>query len=174
MLHFLSNKITHTNHRILINRILGQWIIQSTLYSFTKKQVNNLTNQIKLSHTKKQNKKFSVILKENYNNLQMQHFTTYIVEQKNSSNSNIIYQVFLFNDKIKYGYILTFNHHFAILKKHIILYYSNNYVNISYNNKVNISQKIYFLNDNLKITKCIIKKNHQYYCLCFSSEIKLS
>lgn len=176
MLHFLSNKTIYTSHHILMSKILGSWIIQSTFYSFTKKQVKNLTGKVQWSYIENQHKNLDIILKNNCNNIQLQDFTIYIFEKKNDNVCDIIYEFFLFNNKIKYGYILTFNNDFNVLKKYTILCYSNNHIDIFYKNKnnINIFQKIYFLNNNLKINKYIMKKNNRYYNLCFSSEIKLS
>nr|YP_009589200.1 conserved hypothetical plastid protein [Corallina ferreyrae]QBL75716.1 conserved hypothetical plastid protein [Corallina ferreyrae] len=161
------------NRTLLINRMSGNWVIQSTTYSLVKKNIKTLINEVEWSpiYDKLQNLKYI----RNHISKKTDAITeVYILEKKIQNIQEKILHIFLFNKKSN-GYIVKLDDHFQILSQSTFKYYSNNVIFINQKLKNHkITEKIYFLNDNLKIVKSVFYKNNNCIGICFSSEIKIS
>nr|YP_010728644.1 hypothetical protein P6G74_pgp078 [Phymatolithon calcareum]WEA76935.1 hypothetical protein [Phymatolithon calcareum] len=165
------------NSKFLASKIAGNWIIQSTTYSLLKNKILTSTNQINWKPV--ENKNSNNILKLLLKNIIEKHDTNnssiYILESKNNTKIEKFYKFFLYNEKLNKGYLLKLNHSGNILSKSEFTYKSNQHLYINHNNNgFYIDENIYFINQNLKIVKSIIKKNNECIGISFSSEIKMS
>ena len=174
MQHFLLNKDIHTSHYTLINRILGTWIVQNTKYSYINYLDKSSIHTIEWSLIPQKYNKLEFIANKILDKIKNKYYEYYIVRKNNFSiNTHFI---FLFHDELKEGCIIKLDSKFRVLESYNIKHYSSNYMDIYYSDKKNddIVEKIYFLNNNLKIIKSVTQKNQKNNAICFSSEIKIS
>jgi len=165
------------NYAFFNEQITGNWIVQSTNYS--SKQNSNfieiLTNQVIYTHLK--NTKFYLkLLSHDFNfNFSTKKIEIYSIEYKNKTNSNNRQYLLICYDQNNKTSLLKFNHNFQYLNKFTVKTSSKKYLSIvSKNNNITIIEKIYFLNNNLKVIKTIVKKHEKDIAISFSSEIRIS
>nr|YP_007878284.1 conserved hypothetical plastid protein [Calliarthron tuberculosum]AGA63895.1 conserved hypothetical plastid protein [Calliarthron tuberculosum] len=161
------------NKILLINRMLGNWIVQSTTYSLFKKNIEASLNEIKWSLVEDKIQELAY-RKQNIFPINSTNMKIYILEKETNHLQKKIYQIFLFEKKSK-GYIVKLDYNFQILNQSIFYYNSENFLSVYYKSRNNIIiENIYFINDNLKVIKSIIKKNSKCIGICFSSEIRIN
>jgi len=165
------------NSEFLASKIEGNWIIQSTTYSLLKNRILTFSNEINWKPVKNKNsnslvKLLSQKMIDTYN---PNNSSIYIVESKNNTKIEKFYKFFLYNEKLNKGNLLKFNNSGNLLSKSEFTYKSNQQLCINHNNNgLSVNENIYFIDQNLKIVKSIIKKNKQCIGISFSSEIKIS
>ena len=162
------------NSRFFVNRIEGNWVIQNTNYSLINNTINTSINQISWKQIKNTNNEIDLILKNIMAKFYMTNSSIYIMEYNKNERIEKFYKFFLYDKKTNTGNILKLNHSGNIVSKASFNYENNKYLYINYQHDgFNITEKIYFINHNLKIVKSIIKKNAKCIGISFSSEIKI-
>jgi len=99
----------------------------------------------------------------------------YCIEYKNKNNLIQKQYLLIFHNKDDQIILFKFNHKFEYLNKFTVSTSSKKYLSIvSKNKNITIIEKIYFLNNNLKVIKTIVKKHEKDIAVSFSSEIRIS
>ena len=169
--------ILSMDYSFFINQMTGNWVVQSTKYSLLKNQgmIDTFISQVEWIHVSKDNNYFHSVLA----NLGYQHVSgppnLYCIGLLNKSSVDNKHNLLLLDSKSKQACILKYNYEFNLTNKFLITHYSRNYISMISNTKnFTIIEKIYFLHDNLKITKSIIKQHQKCIGISFSSEIRIS
>nr|AYR05892.1 hypothetical protein [Lithothamnion sp.] len=159
--------------KFFINKIEGNWIIQSTNYSLIKNTISTSINHVFWKKIKNTNNE--IILKNRILKFPITDRNVYIIESSNQKRNETFYKVFLCNEKMNKGSILKINYSGCIVSQAFFNYKNNQYCHINYQyDNFNIAEKVYFINPNLKIIKSIITKNDMCIGISFSSEIKIN
>lgn len=163
---------------IIISKMSGLWVTQSTYYSLIEKnnkESNTLINKVEWTNiscdSHDYNFMISKISKEYIHNL----IFLYRIESLNNEYNKNTYYVLFQKKGSKNISVLRFNKNWILINQSVIHESTNNYLClISDINNLTVVQKIYFLNSNVKVIKSIIKKSHQCIATSFASEIKIS
>ena len=159
-----------TKIKPFIERLLGHWLVQNTIYSLSNNASNTSVNKISWSIPKDKQKFINSMRK----NIDKQYDQLSLIEIDNCQIKIIKYILFLYKTKSKTGIILKLNNKFDFLNSSSFYIQSYNTLYLDYNIKnINIIEKLYFINDNLKLIKSTIEQNDQYVTVLFSSEIKI-
>ena len=156
----------------------GLWISQSTSYSMLQnrnRQFNTFTNKIEwvdLSNDIKYLKRIKAHIIEEYSqNL----ISLCKVSFTNTQSNYQQYYVLLLKDKFNQMYLIKLSKDLNLINKFTIQIFNYNpIILISEINNLTLIEKIYFLNDKVKLVKSIIKKQKKCLATYFSSEIKIS
>lgn len=160
------------------SKMNGLWISQSTNYSELQnhnKILNTFINKIKWTNISIDAKFFSHIrqkLKEEYSKeiislSQVKFFSTRL-EYK-------LFYVLFSQDKLNNLHLTKFDENLQVINKFSIqIFDSQNICLTSEINSFTLIEKIYFLNEKVKLIKSVIKKRQKYIATYFSSEIKIS
>lgn len=165
------------NYPFFNEQIAGNWIVQSTNYSSKKNSdfIEILTNQVR--YTNLINTNFYLKLLSHNSNLNSSYkkIEIYCIKYKNKNHSVKKQYLLIFHDKYDKIVLFKFNNKFEYLNKFTVSTWSKNYLSIiSKKNNITIIEKIYFLNNNLKVIKTIVKKHEKNIAVAFSSEIRIS
>lgn len=156
----------------------GLWISQSTNYSLLQKQEkvpNTFTNKIKWTIIPSDKECFKWIKanlrKEDCKNLICLHRVNF----SNSQSNYRLYYITLFQDKFDQIHLIKFDKSLHFINKFTIQVLNSNYIYLTSTiDKFTLSERIFFLNDKVKLIKSVIKKQKKYVATYFSSEIKIS
>nr|YP_010728804.1 hypothetical protein P6G75_pgp041 [Lithothamnion corallioides]WEA77134.1 hypothetical protein [Lithothamnion corallioides] len=163
------------NSRFFMNKIEGNWIIQSTNYSLLKNTISTSINEVIWKEIQNVNNDIEIIIKNIITKFSINNISIYIIESSNHKRIKKFYKFFLYNEKINKGSILKLNHTGNIVSKASFSYRNNQYFHIkSKYNDFDITENVYFINPNLKIIKSVIKKNETCIGISFSSEIRIN
>ena len=160
-----------------IERMTGEWIIQSTSYAlFHMNEAScNFVNKMKWYHLKDNKKYLHMFFKHDQIDLLQQKSQLYSIQLTSNSKNNNNYYIALTTDKLNQSFLLKFDMSFNLINKFFIKKINENYLYLStYINKFEVLQKIYFLNSNVKLIKVIIKKGSHCIGTFFTSEIRVS
>ena len=168
------------NYNIFTNQMTGKWIAQSTNYYL--RQNNNTIPQTfvnQVQWTCLQNyKDYIDILTQSFLITGMKSLISlYYVEFTDSRDFQEAYYIVCLQGSSNQMCLLKFNKKFDFINKFILQDCSKNYFSVFSqinNSDITIIQKIYFLNNNVKMTRSIIKKYNQYIATSFSSAIRIS
>lgn len=162
------------NSKFFVNKIEGNWIIQSTNYSLIKNTISTSINNVLWKEIKNINHEMEPIVKNSILKFPTTNGNSYALESSNQKGNKKSYRFFLYNEKINKGSILKLNHLGHIVSRASFNYKNNQYLYINYQyDDFDIIERIYFINSNLKIIKSIITKNKICIGICFSSEIRI-
>ena len=158
-----------------IERMRGEWIIQSTNYPLLNvdKSSCNFINRMRWHYIKNDKKYLYMFCKHNHINLlqKSQLYSLQLMSNKKNKNHYIV----LITDKLNQSFLLKFDMSFNLINKFFIEKIDKNFLHLStYINKFEVLQKIYFLNNNVKLIKVTIKKGSYYVGTFFTSEIRVS
>lgn len=162
---------------IFTHKMTGRWVAQSTNYSLMDNYTlfNTFRNQVTWTYIKNHEKYMNFLLPKLQIEYIIDRIDLYSITFKDNNYSQRKYYVGLLKQKSNQFHLLKFNDKFDVINKFIIQDYSRNYLSlISYINNITVLQKIYFLNNNVKVIKSIAKKYNQYMGTYFSSEIRIS
>lgn len=156
----------------------GLWISQSTNYSLLKTQgkaPHTLTNKIKWTNISNDIELLQYVKanlrKEYCKNL----ISLYQVDFPNSQFNSQMYYTILFEDKFDQIHLIKFNKNLHLINKFKVQVLNSNYICLmSVLDHFTLIEKIFFLNDKVKLVKSVIKKQNKYVATYFSSEIKIS
>ena len=160
-----------------IERITGEWIIQSTNYPLLNMDEisYNFVNKIKWHHIQDNKKSFYMFFKHNQIDLLQEKSRLYSVQLVSDNKNNKNYYIALITNQLNQSFLLKFDMSFNIINKFFIKKIDKNFLYLSaFINKFEVLQKIYFLNDNVKLIKVTIKKGSHYIGTVFTSEIRIS
>ena len=165
------------NYDFFCNKMTGNWIVQSTNYSYSPGSfefTDTVINYTKWTHIKDYGQDLSLIL----NNLNIQETTSntklYCIQYQNDSAYNKHY-VLLVQQGANKACMLKFNYKLDLVNKFTIKSCSERCLYIvSKIDSFTFDQKIYFLNNNLKLVKSVVKRQAECVSTSFSSEIKIS
>jgi len=166
------------DYNLFTKQMTGDWIAQSTNYYLTNHINQNfytLNNQIKWTDIKEKEVYLdlirTILKKEDI----VKYISLYKIESIDvNSLSNLSY-ILLSQKTSKQICLFKFNKRFHLMNQFTLKDYSKNYLCLSSDiRNIRVIEKIYFLNNNVKIIKSIIKKNNQCIGASFSSEIKIS
>lgn len=160
-----------------INKMTGNWIVQSTNYSLLKhdKSTNTFLNQVKWSNLNYDHNKINNLVSSFNKNSILHKTSIYNIESTKNGFTQKEYCTLIYNKTSSKAYILKFNYNFNLIRKFVIRDINRNYLFItSTTNNITIIEKIYFFHNNLKVIKSIIKKNNKCIGISFSSEIRIS
>jgi len=160
------------------HQMSGLWISQSTNYSLLQNQdkiSNTHTNKIKWTDVSNNLESFKWM----QNNLKEKYHKNVIslcqVDFSNSQLNHQRYYVLLCQDKFSQIFLVKFNQNLLLINKFKIQVLASNYICLtSKTNTATVIEKIYFLNDKVKLIKSVVKKHNKYVATYFSSEIKIS
>ena len=144
-----------------IERMMGEWIIQSTNYPLLNMDQNscNFVNRMKWHYIQDNKKYLPMLSKHHQKNLLQKESQLYSIQMVNDNKNNNNYYIALINDRFNQSFLLKFDISFNIINKFFIEKTDENFLYLSaYINKFKVLQKIYFLNNNVKLIKVIIKK----------------
>ena len=160
-----------------IERMIGEWIIQSTNYPLLgmNQAPCNFVNKVKW-HYKRDNKKYlHMFFKHNQINVLHQESQLYYIRLVINNKQNNNYYVALITNIFNQSFLLKLDTSFNIINTFFIEKIDENILYLSaYVNKFKVLQKIYFLNNNVKLIKVIIKKGSSCIGTFFTSEIRVS
>ena len=165
------------NNNFFIGKMTGNWIVQSTNYSLLNyyKSTDTFINKVKWHNINSNNNDINNLLFHFNRDYTLHNASLYDVEYIKNGISQRVYYILIYNIKSNPSYILKFNSKFDLINKFTIKDVHENYLfTISKVQNITIVEKIYFLHQNLKVIKSIIKKNNQCIGLSFSSEIRIS
>ena len=159
-----------------IERMIGEWIIQSTNYPLL--EINhtscNFVNKVKWHYLKDNKKYLKIFFKHNQTNLLQKKSQLYSIQLVSSHKNNNNYYLALVTDRLNQSFLLKFDGAFNIINTFFIEKIDKNFLYLSaYINKFKVLQKIYFLNNNVKLIKVIIKKGSFCIGTFFTSEIRV-
>lgn len=165
------------DHNFFIKQMTGNWFVQNTKYSLLKKRelTDTFATQIKWTRIQNKDKYFGLaaIGISDYNILSS--LNLYCIQLSDSDFLQNSYIILVINSTSGQDYILKYNHKFNFINKFTVTYCSKNYLSMTAKIKeFTITEKIYFLHNNLKITKSIIRRKDQCIGTSFSSEIRIS
>jgi hypothetical protein len=104
----------------------------------------------------------------------IKHVDLYRIESKTSQDLCSVHYVILAHEGAKLSSIIKLDQDFVLLNRFTAHYESSNQLIItSSSNNINIVEKIYFLNQNLKVIKSTVKRSNEYIGTSFSSEIRI-
>lgn len=165
------------NHNLFTEQIIGTWIVQSTNYYTLQggKFTDRFTSKVKYTPITNYEQYINHIepnLSVTYDN---NNIKLYYVEYQINQLIKNPYYILILNPKFQKTSIYKFDYKFNITSQFIVECYSENYLSIiSKNNSINIIEKIFFLTNNLKAIKSIIKKDDKHVSISYSSEIRIS
>lgn len=165
---------------IFTSKIIGHWITQTTKYKLLNSntsEISTFINQIKWTNLS-DNNFYADIIKKNVK-VEYIGYSLFIYKLNFSDyqSHNQIYYIAFSENHFKKMYLLKFNENFTVTNWFIIKKCTANYLCLTSenrNNTITITQKIYFLNANVKLIKSVIKNKNKYIATTFSSEIKIS
>lgn len=160
-----------------IERMIGEWIIQSTNYPLLEMdQVPcNFVNKVKWHYIQDNKKYLHTFFKQNQTNLLQKKSRLYSIQLVNNNKNNNNYYIALVADRLNQLFLLKLDMSFNIINTFFIEKIDENFLYLSaYINKFKVLQKIYFLNNNVKLIKVIIKKGSSCIGTFFTSEIRVS
>lgn len=158
-------------------QMIGTWITQSTYYSSLNiaETSYNFVNRIKWLYLKNHIKYLKLMSKENEVNLLQKNIYLYHIQLNNNRKKNDDYYLTLKIDSSNRAYLLKFDTSFNLINQFFIQEITENYLSLlAYVDNYEVLQKIYFLNQNVKLIKVTIKKQHYYVGTSFTSEIRIS
>ena len=160
-----------------IERMIGEWIIQSTSYPLLDMNQTscNFVNRMKWHRIQKNQKYLYMFFKHNQTNLLQNKSQLYSIQLVSNDKNNSNYYIALITNEFNQSFLLKFDMSFNLINKFLIETIDKDFLYLSaYINKFKVLQKIYFLNNNVKLIKVIIKKGS--YCIgtFFTSEIRVS
>ena len=166
------------DYDIFTHQMTGRWIAQSSNYFSFYNQDSfscTFTNQVEWTYLFDHDKYIDII-KKNIQAPNIQNYLSlYRIKLISKEYSNRIYYAVLLKSKANQTCLLKFNEELTLINNFFIQDYSkNNFCLVSHVKDLRIIEKIYFLNDNVKVIKSIIRKNNKYIATSFSSEIKIS
>ena len=154
----------------LINQLLGNWITQNTVYCVRKKYINISKNAVSWLTVQNTYNFFTNIA----NKISKKYTEMYLIEISHRYASNTKYCLFLFDSTQSKGIILVLSYNFHFLYLNTFKHDSSNLIYIkSKDTYVKTKEKIYFVNNNLKLTKSTIEKNQVFIGVSFGSEIRV-
>ena len=160
-----------------IERMIGEWIIQSTNYPLLKinKTSCNFVNKVQWHYIKDNKKYLHIFFKHNQTNLLQKQSHLYSIHLVSNNKNNNNYYIALVTDRLNQLFLLKLDMSFNIINTFFIEKMNENFLYLSaYINKFKVIQKIYFLNNNVKLIKVIIKKGSSCISTFFTSEIRVS
>ena len=156
----------------------GLWISQSTSYSMLQKKnrdFNTFTNKIEWVDLSNDIKYLNWIKKNIVEEYSQNLISLCKVSFSNTQSNYKRYYVLLLKDKLNQIYLIKLNQDLNLINKFTIQIFNYDHiVLISEINNSTLIEKIYFLNDKVKLVKSIIKKQRKCLATYFSSEIKIS
>lgn len=162
---------------IFTNKMTGQWVAQSTSYSLLYNYVSSPTfiNNFIWRYVKNDRKYMNTLLPKLQKEYDINQLYLYTIEFKESKYYQNNYYVVFLKQQSDLSILLKVNDKFQIINRFTIKDYSTRHLSLTSNiNQTEIFQKIYFLNNNVKVIKSIAKKYNQNIGTCFSSEIRIS
>ena len=165
------------NYNLFSEKIIGQWIVQSTNYYTLKEGIftDKFISQIEYTPLSNHKKCADFItnklsIKWDHNNIKL-----YYVKGKSHQFTTNKYYILILTTEQQKQYLYKLDYKFNILNKFLIEFCSENFISIiSSNNNIHTIKKIFFLHNNLKIVKSITKQDNKNLSISFSSEIRIS
>lgn len=158
-------------------QMTGTWITQSTYYSSLNisETSRNFVNRVEWLYLKNNIEYLKLISKENQVNLLQENLYLYHIKLNNNRKKNGDYYLTLKIDQFNKAYLLKFDTSFNLINQFFIKEITENYLCLlAYVNNYEVLQKIYFLNQNVKLIKVTIKRQHYSIGTSFTSEIRIS
>lgn len=160
-----------------MERMTGEWIIQSTNYPLLKMNQTsyNFVNKVQWHYLQDNKKYLHIFFKHNQTNLLQKKSQLYSIQLVGDNKNNSNYYIALVTDRLHQSFLLKLDMSFNIINTFFIEKIDKNFLYLSaYINKFKVLQKIYFLNNNVKLIKVIIKKGSFCISTFFTSEIRVS
>jgi len=165
------------NYACFNEQITGNWIVQSTNYSSKKNSdfIEILTNKVRYTNLINTNFYLKLLSDDLDFNVPNNKIKIYLIECKNKNHSINRQYILISCDKDENTTVFKFNSKFEYLNKFTVKAFSKKYLSmVSIRENITITEKIYFLNSNLKVIKTIVKKDKKDIAISFSSEIRIS
>lgn len=153
-------------------QMTGTWITQSTYYSLLNiRGIScNFVNKIDWLYLKNHIKYLKSLSNKNQKNIYL-----YYVQLNNHRKKNTNYYLTLQIDKFNKVSLFKFDTSLRLVNQFFIHEIAENYLCLlAYVNSYEVLQKIYFLNQNVKLIKVTIKRQDCYIGTSFTSEIRIS
>ena len=158
-------------------QMAGYWIAQSTHYSLIKLNTSscNFVNKIKWLNIKNPAQYLDSLSKKNQMDLLFKYIHLYYIQLNNNIYKNGYYYIMLMINQFNQAYLVKFDSSFKLINKFLIKEITDDYLCVLTSvNKYQVLQKIYFLNQHLKLIKVTIKDQQNYIGTSFTSEIRIS
>lgn len=164
------------NTEFLISKLTGKWITQNTGYSLIRysEHIDTSTDQVSWTYVKNPSPCLkSAILHLKQSN-KLSEIDLYHIRSKNNRSIYSEYYVLSAYQASELRLLIKLSSDFVFLNKFIVQSYSQKQLTISsYDKNIEIIEKIYFLNRNLKVIKSTIRKHDSCIGISFSSEIRI-
>jgi hypothetical protein len=156
----------------------GLWITQSTYYSLIDKNQevsHTLINKVDWRNISCDSHDYNLMLSKLSKKYIDGFISLYQTESLNNKLTKNTFYVLFLKTGSKNISVLKFNKYWRLISQATVRKFTSNYCClISDMHNFTVIQKIYFLNNNVKIIKSIIKKSCQCIATSFSSELKIS
>lgn len=158
-------------------QMTGTWITQSTYYSLLNiRGIScNFVNKINWLYLKNHIEYLKSLSNKNRINFLQKNIYLYYVQLNNHTKKNNYYYLTLQIDKFNKVSLLKFDNSLKLVNQFFINEVAENYLCLlAYVKNYEVLQKIYFLNQNVKLIKVTIKRQDCYIGTSFTSEIRIS
>lgn len=158
------------NTQFLISCFSGNWITQNTVYCVKKEYISISKNIVNWSviHNKRN------CLAHIIDKVKKKYSRAHLAKVNHKDIGSVKHCLFLFDNTKPKGIILVLSHDFQILHSTSFRHNSCDFIYMIYKNAdIEIKERIYFVNSNLKLVKSTIEKHQKCIGISFSSEIKI-
>nr|YP_009293851.1 chromophore lyase [Ahnfeltia plicata]AOM65539.1 chromophore lyase [Ahnfeltia plicata]UAT97220.1 chromophore lyase [Ahnfeltia plicata]UAT97425.1 chromophore lyase [Ahnfeltia plicata] len=156
--------------RSFLNQIEGKWISQRTTYYMKNNKIDNNKAEFIIRRLKNID---SLIQTDNqYSTQGMKKYDAYSITWNSIPKQNIVYNIFSTDSDLHAGSIRKVDN--QIYTKYNFYLENSNSLQLNYvENNIQSTEKIHFVNPNLRISTSIIKKFGKCIAISFASEIKI-
>lgn len=164
------------DNNCLISKLTGRWIVQSANYSLLRSTdcTKLFLSQIQWIYLEDCSLYFKSVIDDLNIQCNIKHIDLYRIESKTSQDLYSVHYIMLAHEGAELSSIIKLDQDFVVLNRFTAHYESSNQLIVtSSSNNMNIVEKIYFLNQNLKVIKSTVKRYNSYIGTSFSSEIRI-
>lgn len=175
----LNKQIQGLNSHLFTNQITGEWVTQNTKYSMLEDRIKLKTfiNKIKYTHIIDNSLYKKDLQKELDKKLfiEIYDLNLYQVKLQRNYSHSLGYYLALIEQDINHSYLLKLDNNLQVLSIFFIQKFSDDCVLLTAKlNRLILFKRIYFLNNNVKVIKSIVKSNKKYISTTFSSQVRIS
>ena len=160
------------------HKMNGLWITQSTYYSLNRNKNRTFTtfkNTIEWKDISCDEMSFEMIKCSLPKKYLTDLISLFQVDFLNTQSNQQKYYALLLKNKLQQNYLVKLDRRLQKINEFKIQELDDNYMYLTSSIKtLTLMERIYYLNNNVKVIKSVIKKSNAYIATSFSSEVKIS